>query len=666
MRKKILIIAGIIVLGIIGYLAWLRFSPDKFINAFYLVPKDALYIIETDEPVKQWQSFSSSPLWQHLKVHPKFEGITKNADFIDGMISANNGVFSMFGSRHVLISAHMTKAKDYDFLYLVDIKHASKSDLIESQLINLVKQSGYTYTTREYNGAQVHEFTDKATRDVLYMSFLENNLSISYAPSLVEKSIDAWKVPALQLGFDEHFREADKLVTTDGMCRLFLNFNFFDKYLGVYMDDTSDVKDLFKSLFFSGFDVNLENDNLMMDGYTLLNDSTSGYLRALALSGKGEHEAQKVLSDKTSFMLNLGFDDFETFYKNLENVMKQDANAYAELQGNMKKVEKLLKIDIRKNFFGWIGNEVALAQYHSDVLIGNKVHNIIAIKASDIGDAKTNLDLVEKQIRKRTPLKFLNVDYHGYPVKYLEIKGLFKAMFGKLFGKVEKPYYTIIKDYVIFSDDPKTLLVTIDDFIAQNTLSNNEEFRNFNDKFPKQTSVMAYVSPLHHFANFKGYLSSESWKDAKKNQDYIKCFPHTGFGLSGDGAKFRTVFSLEFKKWNDSLETIMPADTLTVEADTLSEMQLFLLKNFQQNMLSTFYTETGQVKTVAEMDGSVMDGSYVEFYENGKVRLKGKYRNGLKDGVWKYYNENGSFDKKEKYQNGDLKNGNIFNRIFGG
>jgi hypothetical protein len=286
----------------------------------------------------------------------------------------------------------------------------------------------------------------------------------------------------------------------------------------------------------------------------------------------------------------------------------------------------------------------------------------MAIKATDINAAKENLGIIEAQIRKRTPIRFTNVTYNGYEVKYIEVKGLFKAFLGKLFSKIEKPYYTILGDYVVMSDDPKTLLLTIDDYVAQKTLANKEEYRNFRSKFAGQTSVMAYMSPNYHFANFKGLLNPESWESSKKNQEYIRCFNHVGLSLSGDGDRMRTVLGTQYQPWTAPVAVV---DTTDNETDTLTAMDLFLIKNFQDNMNTTYY-ENGNPRVSMEMDGKIMDGAYIEYYENAIISVKGRYKNGIKQGTWKYYKPNGEFDYKEKYNDGVLKKPNLLERIFGG
>jgi len=660
--KKVLIVILIISALIGGYFLWLKYSPNQFVDGYYLVPDDAVMVLETEDPVAHWQSFSASNLWQGVKTFPAFAEITRNADLMDEVIKSNQQVFALLGQKHLLISVHMTKARDYDFVYYADMKEASKSGVIKASLTSIIKQFDFTHTVRNYMNVQVNEFMDPKSREVLSIAFVNNYLICSYNKQLIDRVIETSLNPKVQTGLNPKFMEVNQLTSADGMCRLFINYKTFHQYLGVYMDDVSDVQSLFAGMFYTGLDCTLEDDVLLADGYSIVNDSMSTYLQALSVSGKSGSEAERIFSEKTSFFLSMGFSDFNTFYENLQKTMVSHSDEYRAQQTAQRKLERLLNINLRKNVFDWIGNEVAIAQYETDVLIGNKVRSVMAIKARDISSAKENLALIERQIRKRTPIRFSDVVYNGYEIKYLEVKGLFRSFLGKLFSKIEKPYYTVLGDYVVFSDDPKTLLLTIDDFIAQKTLSNKAAYRDFRSKFAEQTSVLAYISPNHHFANFKGLLNTESWKSTQKQQANVRCFEHVGLSLSGDGDRMRTVLGTQYLAWQPAA---VETDSSEGESDTLSAMDLFLVKHFQGN-LNTQYYENGNPKSSAEMDGKTMDGLYIEYYENAMIKVKGRYRNGLKHGTWKYYKPDGSLDYKEKYIDGVLKRENLLERLFGG
>jgi hypothetical protein len=658
--KKLIVILILIAAIIGGYYLWLKWSPNKFVDGYYLIPNDAVMVVETEDPVGNWQTFSSSNMWQGMKSFPPFEEITQNADMLDEVIQSNQQVFALLGQKHLLISAHMTKPKDFDFVYYADMQEASKSNMIKASLTSIIKQFDYVHTVRTYKGLQVNEFLDPKTRDVLSIIYIKNYMVCSYSKTLIDHVIETASMPEQQVGMDTRFTEVNQLTSADGLCRVFINYKTFHQFLGIYMDDASGIQSLMDGMYFSGLDCSMQNDLILADGYSMVNDSLSTYMQALSVSGKANTDAEKIFSERASFFVSLGFNDFNTFYGNFMKSLQTNGKDLKQQEASIKKIEKLLKINVQKNMFDWMGSELAIAQYETDVLIGNKVKSIVAIKAKDIALAKQELAYIEQQIRRRTPIRFTDIAYNGYDIHYLEIKGLFKAFMGELFSKIEKPYYTIIGDYVVMSDDPKTLLLTIDDFNAQKTLSNKAAYRAFRTQFAEQTSVLAYVSPNHHFANFKGILSPEKWKSTQANQPYVRCFDHVGLGLSGDGDRMRTVFGAQFAQWQAPVAVV---DTTMSETDTLTAMDLFLIQHFQANM-NTIYYENGLPKQAVEMDGSVMDGILVEYYDNGVIKTKGKYNKGLKDGTWKYYLPNGVFDRKEKYKDGVIKSDGLLNQLI--
>ena len=67
---------------------------------------------------------------------------------------------------------------------------------------------------------------------------------------------------------------------------------------------------------------------------------------------------------------------------------------------------------------------------------------------------------------------------------------------------------------------------------------------------------------------------------------------------------------------------------------------------------------TGKVtgKTQCSFKNGLMDGNYVEYYDNGSMEKKGRFIKGKKDGIWHYYNENGKLLTEGSFKN-DVKHG---------
>ena len=179
---------------------------------------------------------------------------------------------------------------------------------------------------------------------------------------------------------------------------------------------------------------------------------------------------------------------------------------------NVQQMEKLLGIDVEKDFFNWIGEEIALIKLRPQGK--TRVEDVVvAIHANDIEDAKSGFGKITSQIKKRSPAKFKSIEYKNFEIKYLEIKGFFKLFLGKLFNKLEKPYITYIEDFMILSNSEEALKEIIDEYIKGHTLSHNEKFMEFKDNFNVKSNLSMFVQMPKMYTNlyqFSNNTLSES------------------------------------------------------------------------------------------------------------------------------------------------------------
>lgn len=72
-------------------------SPDRNIQQIYLVPEDAVFIIQSSAPVDDWGKFSMSATWQCLKRAKAFEDVTRNVETLDTVVRSNKMLLSLVG-----------------------------------------------------------------------------------------------------------------------------------------------------------------------------------------------------------------------------------------------------------------------------------------------------------------------------------------------------------------------------------------------------------------------------------------------------------------------------------------------------------------------------------------------------------------------------------------
>ncbi len=634
-RKKIvLIFFGVIVLAILSVVAYIMFSDIKNRDPFTAIPDDAIYIIETSDLTKGWSTISDSKMWKHMRTNKHFEDLSKSASSLDSLIKGSSLMDMIFSDRQMLISAHMISGNNYDFIFVINLKRVSKIVAVKDYINSIVGAYGYSISKRMFEGTEITELTNNKSLEVLNIAFIDNLFVASYSPVLIEKSIkqkdkNNWTK-------NKTFQAVSGEISSRKLFNFYFNYGLLSKYMGVYLSEESDlVNSLGSSLKFSAFNVNFEDERLSFSGYTNIADSVSSYLKALSTVSPGKSDGYKLVSENAALYLSLSFDDFNDFYKNLTSEFANEKGAqYDSYSKTVAKIEKLFKINLQDDFFSWIGNEIAFVKMKP--VVNAKENDVsILIHTKNIEDARTGLDHLTKQVKKRSPLKFDTINYKGYRINYLDIKGFFKMFFGKLFGKLEKPYFTYMDNYVVFSNSSSALMDIIDDYQKGKTLVKNEAFMKFKENFETKSNVTVFVRMPEMYSHLYLYSNTEKRKGVHDNKDLILSFSKVGFQLVSDGKLLKTTLIVEH------------------DADALYNEELEKFENAAEDL---YFSEFDSLKFKPSLTSSQLakEGPLEVKNDSGKIKYRGMVNDGRIDGVFKTYFLDGNIQSSVNYRDGKV------------
>ena len=282
-------------------------------DLFSFVPEDYAYLIESDQPVGDWQNLSETEVWQYLKGTEYFADITESADYLDSLLNANQTLVDFVKLGDLLISAHMISKQDYDFLILVDLKgKGRKLTKLKPITVELFKSLEYQVSTDSYFNIDLYHLYDPEYDETLTLSVIDNVLMVSYTADLVKQAITQSENPSITLGAD--FSKVRGKINRDELYTMYLNYQVLDKLMGAYTTEPPEiVADLGEILALSAFDLSVEDDHAEMSGYTKQNDSVASFFRVFQDVGKGTIYAPAVLPTNTAMFTSLGFDDFTGF-----------------------------------------------------------------------------------------------------------------------------------------------------------------------------------------------------------------------------------------------------------------------------------------------------------------------------------------------------------------
>lgn len=323
---------------------------------------------------------------------------------------------------------------------------------------------------------------------------------------------------------------------------------------------------------------------------------------------------------------------------------------------------------------------------------------LLIVHSDDIDRAKRGIAKIEKNAIESIA-RIKNIEYHGFEIRYLNIKGFFKLFFGKWFQNIDKPYYTIIDDYVIFSNSHYCLSRVIDDYLKELSLSGDKEFQKFKDNFSSKANFSIFIRTPRLYSHLDYFSKCKTKMDLRKNKESIMSFSELGMQLVSDGDAFNTfiagkhdpnaAFNAEIELLDlaaDDIDNLyyeqMPFKVI-FSSDTLGDKDKYEINNIRtgtkavgnirngkpEGIWRTYYSN-GKVESVVSYKAGKIEGEALFYYNSTRNHLKAEveyedgeitgkyreyYRNATRKAVLEYRNGKAHGDAEFYYSNGNLK-----------
>lgn len=562
MFKRFFYLLLLSLLGGGGYLAYQYFSAGNVKNQFSFLPDDFVLLIESEKPIKNWQTLSESKVWSILKQSEYFAGITQSANQLDSMLQQNRQIAEKVNIGKMLISVHTVGKSDYDFLINVDMNDAGKLEQFKGFLMPFFSGLGYKVTKEIVYNYDVYHLYDPKEHSTLSLSIVGNILLASHTKALVKNAIQQSEKDNIL--DNEKFKPAYAATLKDGPYTLTLNYRNMDNFIRIFSPDPSEMLlGMGESLAYTGINLQVGADKAELNGYSLAWDSATTYVNAFKNSGMGKNTAGNVLPQSTALYTSIGFSDFNRFYESLLKVyQKSSPKEYEEMVKSKKKLEDYLKAKVEDDIFSWMTEEAVaavVAVEHPDGSIAYE--NYALLHFSDESKVREKLKHLERQIKRKSLfLKFDKEEYMGYEIRYLEMKGFFKLFFKKLFNKIEKPHYVILGDYVIFSNEVPALKYLIGQYAENKTLAKDAEYQNFVSKLSSTSNLLMYFNQQDFFPYLKQSLSAETRNSMEKNKSAVMAFRHIALQVKAESSLLNNRLFADVREWKEP-EVVKPTDS---------------------------------------------------------------------------------------------------------
>lgn len=654
MKKVVIIISAIIVIIIATVFYFLRSTSNY--RSVYFVPASTLAIIEIPDVVQGWESVINSKMWNHFKTNKFVKEINNDIQTYDSVMQSSKLLLKLLGAKKITVSIHELSKGNFDYIFIVDVGKLGNTKNPEG-VLKSVLGSNYKITSRTFKDNKIVEVLDSIGGEYYFLTFSNGQLVFSFSPQLVEQAISASELK--EVGLDLDFLTVQSKITNNGLLNLYINHsNLLALNNGMSLDLNENLIHVFKQISYSGFYFDIDNSGLIsINGTASISQTESNdFFKGLS-SENIDIESDIIIPNRLASLTKLAFNDCSDFISRLmKNLGEEVIASYNE---NLAGIEKKLKIDIENNLFQWVDKEIVVLQAQPSNL-GRDNELALILNATDSSTAAENLNLIWKQIKKKTPVKIKSINYIGYKIDYVAFPGIIQAFFGKAISQLDKPYFSQIGNKVIISNHPQTIKNIIDDYLEGRILAESIEYYEFIKKFHDKTNMFLYFAPPILFKNIRAFVDHETWQKVSEQKEYITCFKHGGINISNNGKALNIEFRLQYEpqinnwkpKYYNANEIVAmflldENSVQNIEKDTLPNI---IISDLDSKKHTEFF-DNGEMKLEVKLKDGKKHGSLKMYYDNGQLKLKGEYDNDIPVGKWKYYTKNGELQKVDIYNN---------------
>ncbi len=506
--NKTSILITVIALSILGGGIWYYcISKTKAFDIWEMVPSNAAIVYESTNISDHHLKLSGSKIYKSIGHIPVFMRMASHLEILDSLSGSDLQLSRLMKDRQVLISLHVTKKDDFDYLFLVDMDNVGSQQILLKILQSFKNNDQYSLAERVYKDYIIKEVTEKKSGLVFSYLIQGKIFAASFTPFLIEdviRTLNGEMVPfAVSNSELENF---PKLVNDEG--NLYLNSKNLGTLLGTFLNTKSqEVSASFQNFFPAGYlDLNIQDQQVMMSGFTAPAAGKDYYFN---YAFQGQHPVSinlfHLVPARTASMTILGLSSPDIWYpRHVEYWLSRDEE-FKKVRNSHESTGGL-DLDKVKN---WLGRELALINVETpDPANPGKV---IIMDTKDISEALNQLNAYSEKLAFESDDTLFVEKYGDFELREIKSMGLPMRMFGPWFSGFDETFYTVSGSYLIMGNSIVMLKQLIMDIEAENTWKKSTKINKYLESNLSETNVGLIFNTQRFWLILKEHLGP-SWK----------------------------------------------------------------------------------------------------------------------------------------------------------
>ncbi len=519
--NRIIITIGILLIAMIA-MVYLYFSNLKNNNSandlsLNAVSANAALIFSFDNDKSFYEILGRQDLFQRLLGKTKSEQLTSIKEQLIDKPELNE----FLERQKIYIGFLPGSNSEIDYLICTQFKQSvTIKQLLTAYFPKNLK------TTPKKNIVKL-AFSDSV---VVYMGVKDKLIVLSNASEQVQKLMKPQQQIASSFAT---YIKANTSINKNTLANLYLNFDAIPTLLkNIVNGDISGELNIFNQKgAYATLSYNFSSEKLLFNGNTALSNENS-YYRLFDNLPDQKIVINSLLPKNTANYTIYAVSDYKNWYTSLSKWLNEQKGNETILK-NEENIAKKYGLDLKQIFPNYFKNQFVTFQLAS----GEKFGGIALSNGDKVGQL----------------LLDLSAEY-APDIKIFRESGIPYAYFGEPFKKFEKPYYTIIDNYLVMANNASSIQVFLNSYRNNTLLINDEDYQYFNDQLSSAT-ISFYINNKNSNTIFGRNLKPAYFKQYQTIDGLVN-FEAFSYQLSGDKGKFLSNILLN-KKHDKVVDTIV-------------------------------------------------------------------------------------------------------------
>lgn len=614
----LLLLAGLVAL--VFYLFYLDFEEPtgEDYDTLIAIPGSAAVILETSDAADLWRDLSrNNLLWSQLMATDYFFRLNELGTTLDSLIRSDHKLRSFLSGKSVSVSIHASGAKDFDYLFSLQVESEVKSNELRETIKSLFRVG--EFKSRTYGGESIISFKSPFPEDEFHYYLCDKSLVFSASDILLEESIRSVKQGASILE-NSRFNRVRETADQRTRGQVYLQYKQFKSILSEYVGDEGRASGFFRQPYadWSALDISLENDAVYLNGFVLAPDSSDSWLAAFSENEAPAPELVDYLPLNTAYFLYMGYGDYQTY--RADHLMRlEKANRLYGLEKQRDNYDQECGCDAEELATSWILDQ-ALTFISEPASKSYERNHFALFRTEDVQEAMEKLRLWASRISDS-----VNEEGDGSDSFKLPVGSFYGSVVSDAFSGLKDPYVGSIGDEIIVMANSENALRTyLTSIEAGRGFTQSAEYEKLRNNLFPDAHLILYSSLARSPFLYENLLAPEYSEIINEKAELVRDFGSFVYqvGYSGNDLFYNGISIRQSETYEPETGAIWE---VPLKAEVVGKPHL--VKNHYTGALETMIQDRDQRLYLISSNGKILWSRILDGFITGDIHQVDVYKN---------------------------------------